>query len=217
MKNISTILILILLYSCKKNSSELKHANAQNDTLVTKNVKKVSNDTAFDVQIVKQGEYIVSLNKQKSKIAYKISERNDGKVVISRNFNFSTINTESLFEFNELKLILKNAKNDFKIDSLKYIIYGTLSSSENNSVVENITKEFIQSQNGKTNISTKNYKKIGGLILQSEIVKEIDKALLPYSKNVSKINVEKAFIKKNNGKSKEMIDCTLVMEIENIK
>jgi hypothetical protein len=97
------------------------------------------------------------------------------------------------------------------------MIYGTLSSSKKNVVVENITKEFIASQNGKTNINTKNYKKIGDLILQSEIVKEIDKALLPYSKNVSKINVEKAFIKKQNGKSKEIIECMLVMEIENIK
>ena len=62
-----------------------------------------------------------------------------------------------------------------------------------------------------------NYKKIGDLILQSEIVKEIDEALLPYSKNVSKINVEKAFIRNHSGKSKGMMDCFLVMEIENIK
>ncbi len=182
-----------------------------------KNVRKVSNDTAFRVQIVKSCEYIVYLKKQKSKIAYEISERNDGKVVICRNYGFSSIATDSLFKFNELKIILKDAKNDFKIDSLDYIIYGTLSSSKKNDVVENITKKFIESQNGKTNINTKNYKKIGDLILQSEIVKEIDKALLPYSKNVSKINVEKAFLNNHNGKSNEVIDCMIVMEIENIK
>jgi len=217
MKNIFTLIILILLCSCKKNNGELKSANTQNDTIVTNNVRTVSNDTAFNVQIVKTGEYIVYLKKQKSKIVYEISERNDGKVVISRNYGFSSINTDSLFKFNELKFILKDAKNDFKIDSLNYIIYGTLSSSKKNYVVENITKEFIESQNGKTNINTKNYKKIGDLILQSEIVKEIDEALLPYSKNVSKINVEKAFIRNHSGKSKGMMDCFLVMEIENIK
>lgn len=217
MKNIFIITILILLCSCKKNNTELKSANTKKDTIVMKNVRKVSNDTAFRVQIVKSGEYIVYLKKQKSKIAYEISERNDGKVVISRNYGFSSIATDSLFKFNELKIILKDAKNDFKIDSLDYIIYGTLSSSKKNDVVENITKKFIESQNGKTNINTKNYKKIGDLILQSEIVKEIDKALLPYSKNVSKINVEKAFLNNHNGKSNEVIDCMIVMEIENIK
>jgi len=113
MKNIFILTILILLYSCKKDNNELKSVKIQNDTIVIKNIRKVSNDTAFDIQIVKQGEYIVSLKKQKSKIAYTFSKRNDGKVVIRR--NFSLINSDSLFKFNELKFILKAAKNDFKI------------------------------------------------------------------------------------------------------
>ncbi len=217
MKNIFILTIFILLFSCKKNNKELKSPIIQNDTIVTKNIRKVSNDTAFNVQIVREGEYIVSVKKQKSRITYEIYERNDGKVVIRRNLGFNWITSDSLFKFNELKVILEHAKNDFKVDSLNYIIYGTLSSSKKNDLVENATKKFIESQNGKTNINTKNYKKIGDLILQSEIVKEIDKALLPYSKNVSKVNVEKAFIKKHDGKSKEMIDCMLVMEIENKK
>lgn len=169
-KSIISFIIMILLGSCDKNKQS--EYSLDNDTIVIKNIRNISDDTAFTVQIIKEGDYIVSLRKQKSKITHQISKRNDGKVVIRREF-FVPMNKDEFFKFNELKFILKEAKKDFKLDSLNYIIYGTLSESNDIRIVEDITQKYIKSHSGSKTINTSNYSEIENLILHFYLIQNM--------------------------------------------
>ena len=220
LKNLVLVSTLIFFCHCtndkKINAVSIERTENKNDTIVIKKNQPVEPDNSEHVHIIKEIEYCVSLKSKESNIKYSFTERNDGKVVISKTFDFlNSPPQKNVFEFNELKFVMQKAKNDFKISSLEYLIYGTLDSTKNISSVKKITEKYIKSKNGKTNISTKDYGEISKLILQSEIVTEINKVLFDYSKTVSKINIEKAHFYKSNTNSNELINCFVVMEIEN--
>ena len=220
LKVITIISTLIFLFSCS-NENKQKIINNEKqvkniDTIVNRKVLTVEPSDSYPIQTVKDIEYSVSVKDKVSNLKYEFTAGNDGKVVIRRNFDFLNLPPQkSIFDFDELNYVLKEAKNDFKINSLNYLIYGTLDSAKDINSVLNITKKYIDYKKGKLNISTKDYGKISELILQSDIVYEINKTLSAYSKVVTKINIEKAFFIKPNRNSNEMITCFVVMIIEN--
>ena len=219
LKNITSIVLLIFLFSCTNDKSVKivynENPQYQNDTVVNKTIHNIESKNTEPIQTIKEGIYFVSINNRKSNLKYNFSERNDGKVVISRNFDFPNLpRQKSVFDFDEFKFILKEANKDFKINALNYLIYGTLDSDKDLNSIEKITKKYIENKNGKTTISTKNYAEISQLILQSEIVSQINEDLSFYAKRVSEINIEKAHISKSDQSSTKLINGFVVMKID---
>ena len=175
MKTIVSILILLLFYHCTNDNKKAYKTENKNDTVVVKKNLTIEQNNSFSIQKVKEIQYFVSVNGKKSNLKDNFSERNDGKVVINRKFDFPNLPPQrNVFEFDELKYILHEAKDDFNIDSLSYMIHGTLDTSKNLNSVKNITQKFLQTKENNSNISTSDYSKISDLILQSHIVKEIN-------------------------------------------
>ena len=216
MKILTLFLSLIIFSHCTNdNKIQIAKSEIKKDTIVIKKTLTSEKNNSFPIQTIKEIEYFVSVNNKDSNLKYIFSKRNDGKVIIRRNFDFPNLpQQKSVFKFDELKYVLQEAKNEFKIDSLNYLIYGSLDSAKNMDAVEKITKEFIESKGGKSNISTKDYGKISEFILKSDIAGQINSELSIFSMKITKISIEKAFLYKPNKDSKEIINCFVVMSIE---
>lgn len=193
MKTFGLIFILLILSNCTNdNKKKLSKPENKNDTIVIKKNLNVEIDNTYPTQTIKEIEYFVSVKDKSSNLKYNFSERNDGKIAISRNYDLPNLPSQkNILEFDELKYVLKEAKNDFKIDSLKYLIYGTLDTAENINSIKEITQKYLEYRNNKSNINTKDYGKISDIILHSNIVSEINKNLSKYSKSVTKLALKK--------------------------
>lgn len=216
MKTFGLIFILLILSNCTNdNKKKLSKPENKNDTIVIKKNLNVEIDNTYPTQTIKEIEYFVSVKDKSSNLKYNFSERNDGKIAISRNYDLPNLPSQkNILEFDELKYVLKEAKNDFKIDSLKYLIYGTLDTAENINSIKEITQKYLEYRNNKSNINTKDYGKISDIILHSNIVSEINKNLSKYSKSVTKISIEKAHFHKSDRDISETLNCFVVMTIE---
>lgn len=70
MKTLILIFSSIFLFSCTNKEKKSTSENLLNDTIVSKKIYKVTDDTAFSVQILKRGEYNVLLKHKKTAFLY---------------------------------------------------------------------------------------------------------------------------------------------------
>lgn len=215
MKTSALIISLVICCNCTQAQATVSNSVNKSDTIVHKRTIPVTANNSYFIQTIKEIEYFVSVDNQHSNLKYNFSERNDGKAVIRMLYDFPNLPAkESIFEFDELKYVLEEAQEDFKIDSLIYLVYGTLDTSKNISAVKEITRKYIEFKNNKSSISTSDYGIISNLILQSEIVNKINQSLAKFSKSVKKVTIEKAHFYKSDRDSSEILNCSVVMSIE---
>lgn len=197
MKRIILInLIILVIYSCssptgQKQESENKESKAQSiDTLIGK--RNITNDVGGSSYRKRATGYFTIVNKDTSDFMPIFSEYNvNGEIGINLNLSYLK-NARTYFQrLSELELILAEAALEYNFDSLKTMLIGRLILSGDLAI--SVTKEY-KDKFGNKEIITGGYKEISEFLLaESILAKDLNELLKPYSKSVSRINIEKVF------------------------
>ncbi len=198
MKRIILInLIILVTCSCssptgQKRESDNKESKAQSiDTLIGK--KNITNEIAGSAYRKRATGYFTIVNKDTSDFMPIFSEYNDnGKIGINLNLPYLK-NAKTYFQrLSELELILPEAALEYNFDSLRTVSIGRLILSGDLAI--SVTKEYKEKFGNKEKIITSDYKEISEFLLaESTLAKDLNELLKPYSKSVSRIDIEKAF------------------------
>ncbi len=185
-------LVVLLMYSCS-NHTEQKVENRKMDeksidTLIGKN--NITNEISGSAYRKQATEYFVII------LPYSKPTKNYYQ------------------RLSELELILPVAASEYNIDSLKSIFFGRLVLSGDLAIL--VTQEYKRKFGDRKYIATKDYHQISEFILkESTFVKDLNRILEPYSKQVSGIDIEKVFFTSKDvllKYSKVSKDTTLIPE-----
>ncbi len=208
-------LVVLLMYSCS-NHTEQKVENRKMgeksiDTLIGKN--NITNEISGSAYRKQATEYFVIIEKDSSSFRPIFSESN-GSIWLNLNLPYSKPTKNYYQRLSELELILPVAASEYNIDSLKSIFFGRLVLSGDLAIL--VTQEYKRKFGDRKYIATKDYHQISEFILkESTFVKDLNRILEPYSKQVSGIDIEKVFFTSKDvllKYSKVSKDTTLIPE-----
>lgn len=194
--------IILAIYSCsshteKKQESDNKKPEVESaDTLIGK--INITNEIAGSAYRTRATGYFLIVNKDSSDFMPIFSESKDnGNIGINLNLHYLKNSKTYHQRLNELELILPVAALEYNFDSLKTMSMGRLILSGNLAIT--ITKEYKDKFGDKEKIPTKDYKEISKFLLaESSLSKDLNELLKPYSKSVSRIDIEKAIFTDKN-------------------
>lgn len=203
MRNLIIILITVFaFYSCsnqarqKQKKETLIQTDLTLDTIIGS--INITDELAGSSYRKRATGYFMVVQNDSSRYMPIFSEsKNNGEIKIHPNFQYSNETKSYSQRLNELKLILPKAAKEYNLDSLKSMSIGRLLSSGDLAIT--ITEEY-KAKFGNTNVVlTEDYDKISNFLLESTLVKDLNKLLKPYSKVVSKVDIEKVFFTDKKG------------------
>ena len=188
------LLMLLALISCSDESkTETKQNSARNlhqDTIVVK--EKITSEISGLAYRKMADRYCIVVGKDTSTFKPIFAESIESGIVSLRlNIPYSKASVSYSQRLAELTEILKKAKTEYQLDSLKWVSYDRLILSGDLAV--KVTEEFNSQFEFTNQISTEKYKLISDFLLSSTLAKDLNRVLKPYHKSVKVVRVEKVF------------------------
>jgi len=124
------------------------------------------------------------------------SESKDDKGAVSLDMNIPYANDNITYSrrIRELKTIVKEAAKEYNLDSLKTVSLGRLILTGDLAV--ELTEAWLEQYGDNGDhmaITTKDYPKISGFLLNSKLAADFNEVFEPFSLSVKKVIIEKAF------------------------
>jgi hypothetical protein len=191
MRHIINIGLLLLLLTACSNGGQVnsttttEKTNLTNDTVIG---SKTITEIAGSAYRKRATGYFVINGKDTSNFTCVFVELKDsGKVVIDLNIPYPKDGVTYRQRMSELQKILPVAKKDFNFDSLRSIYLGRL--VQNGDVAIEITEQYIDKFGQPKKIT--DYRKVETFLKESQLGKDFNKILCPYSIAVESISSEK--------------------------
>ncbi|WP_068473296.1 hypothetical protein [Saccharicrinis aurantiacus] len=197
MKNIllSALNLLILLSCSNGRGKELsRHRHFTSDTIL--GTRQITDELAGSTYRKRANVYFTIIKSDTSEykpVFYELKE--DGRIVIDQNLDYSTRSSTYAKSLQELQLILPKAAEDYNFDSLKYMYYGRLIQSGDLAIT--ITNEYKNRFGESEIIRTSDYSKISNFLMESTLVRDLNQLFSHHSKYIEKLGIEKAFFTDN--------------------
>ena len=193
MKNLIVLFISILLfYSCsnqpEQNANNDSVNTSLNDTIIVKT--NITDEIAGSAYRKRATEYYSIIKKDTSSTTHIFYEsKADAKVSIIQQVS-SNLDYYS-DRLSELKLVLTEASQDYNLDSLQSLSMGRFVTTGDLAIA--ITEAYFTTFGHNTTATTFDYNKISSFLLQSQLVKDLNKIVKPYSKVVKRVHIEKVY------------------------
>ncbi len=194
MKKILLIsLLLLVVYSCKddENAQETSNKISKVDTIIAKE-EIVEGMFEYPLRGRETRYFVVTGSDTSSLRPTFFQEYESGAVTLILNELYGYNQLPQKRKLNELKQILKLAKQDFPLDSLNSILIANIIFSSNLEI--ELTKKFEQNKKNRLNP----HKFIREFLYESDLTKKVNRLLKPYNKSVESYGTEKyGFIDRN--------------------
>jgi hypothetical protein len=232
MKNSICILVFFLLFlSCTKQNKNKTGTYSSDietqDTLIAS--KTITGEPAGSAYLKRAVEYFVVVKNDTSGFMPVFIESKE-KSAVSIDLNLPYTNKTETYaqRMSELKLILPIASKEFDFDSLRSLSIGRLILTGDLAV--EITKQYKSRFGENEKLTSSDYGRIMEFLLETNLTKDLNELLEPYSLTVEKIIIEKAFFTtkddliKNSNTAEDtleipdkILDCITWAKFRNLK
>ncbi len=189
---LSAAIICSCLNGNNKNirNTKVQKTNIGSDSVIGK--RDISREVAGSNYIHSATEYfVVAANDTSTFRPVFVKWKQNGEITIDLNLPY-TRKTETWSQrIQELKVILKKAETDYRMDSLRNIDVGRLILTGDAAV--EITRKYKNRFGTVENITTADYKRISDFLIETKLTADFNNILHPYSLSVDKFSIEKAF------------------------